>query len=172
MPDRQSPLAEHLPSAAHGVQIPPPQSRSVSFPFFTPSTHVAGWQTVPASLAIPPPSPIGNAEQTPLAQSAALLQVLPGEHIPHPAPPQSMSVSVPFLSPSAHVAAWQTLAVHTLSMQSAPTLHVRLVGHGAQLPPQSLSVSSPFFTPSRHVGVRHSPFMHTPSLQSVALPHF
>jgi hypothetical protein len=42
---------------------------------------------------------------TPLWQSDAKLHILPATHLPQLAPPQSTSVSVPFLTVSAHVGA-------------------------------------------------------------------
>jgi hypothetical protein len=62
-----------------------------------------------------------------------------------------MSVSVPLLTPSLLVGAWQTLPVHTLLVQSrGPAAHALPTAHaGAPFPPpQSRSVSVPFFTPS------------------------
>src|SRR5689334_17699859 len=61
-------------------------------------------------------------------------------------PPQSTSVSLPFLTPS----------VQTPFEQSAPTVQTLLSAHLLQVPPpQSTSVSAPFFMPSRQVPGTH-----------------
>jgi hypothetical protein len=39
-------------SGGHGWQVPPPQSRSVSAPFFTPSAHVAATHVPVAQLPL------------------------------------------------------------------------------------------------------------------------
>jgi len=117
---------------------------------------VAGWHTVLMQFA--------------LVQSVETMQPLPSAHFlpwpSHVAPPQSMSVSVPFFWPSVHVGAWQVV-LHTLLVQSAPLPHVLPV---AQLPPQvapqSTSDSVPFFTVSLHVGVLQMPPVQTPLVQS------
>ena len=77
-----------------------------------PSLHAGAWQTV--------------AMQTPLAQSAATRQLRLSTHLPQSLP-QSMSVSLPFLTVSLHVAAAHTFAVHTPLPQSAHTI-VRCTG--------------------------------------------
>ena len=82
---RQSPLvAADLAVEAPGRSAPP-QSRSVSSPFFTPSSH-AGAAHVPS--------------QTPLTQSAPIAQTAPFAHGPQ-SPPQSTAVSLPSSAPSA-----------------------------------------------------------------------
>jgi hypothetical protein len=64
------------------VQAAPPQSTSVSVPFFTPSVQA------------------GNAQieflHTPLEQSEPIAQPAPSTHTAHVPPPQSTSVSSPF----------------------------------------------------------------------------
>jgi hypothetical protein len=77
--------------APHLGHVPPPQSTSVSAPFFTTSEQLGAWQML--------------LMHTPLWQSVATLHVLPAAHLPQLAPPQSVSVSVPFLTLSAHVGA-------------------------------------------------------------------
>jgi hypothetical protein len=52
-------------------------------------------------------------EQTPLEQSLGAPQALPSAHVGHVPPPQSVSDSSPFWTPSPQLAAWQTLDVHT-----------------------------------------------------------
>jgi hypothetical protein len=67
-PDAQSPGSAHARSAAHGRQPGPPQSTSVSSPFFTPSEHV-GDEQVPLS-----------SSHTPELQSAGDAHALPTPH--------------------------------------------------------------------------------------------
>jgi hypothetical protein len=93
----QTPLWQSAPTlhtlpAAHALQLPP-QSTSVSVPFFTVSVHVAAWHLS------------GEPEHTPLWQSDGTRHVLAFAHLPQLEPPQSMSVSVPFLTLSEHVGA-------------------------------------------------------------------
>jgi hypothetical protein len=77
--------------------------------------------------------------------------------ISHPlqvVPPQSTSVSDPFMTLSVQVESWHTLPVHTWLRQSSGTLHgFPAVQRGQVPPPQSTPVSTSFFTPSPHVGV-------------------
>ena len=89
----QTPLAQssgppHTFVSAHLAHVPPPQSMSVSAPFFTASPQVGAEQTPPL--------------QTPLTQSLARRQILPVPHLGQAPPPQSTSVSVPFFTPSEH----------------------------------------------------------------------
>jgi hypothetical protein len=66
------------------------------------SVQVAAWQM--------------ELVQTPLAgsaQSAPDAQPLPVAHFVAQVPPQSTSVSLPFLTVSVQLAFWQTLEVHT-----------------------------------------------------------
>jgi len=76
-PEVQSRATAHALLSGQGAQ-PPPQSRSVSVPFFTLSMQVGAWQVVPV--------------QTPETQSAAPPQPSPVAHLPQ-LPPQSTSVS-------------------------------------------------------------------------------
>jgi hypothetical protein len=80
----------HFCPAWHFLQ-PPPQSAALSVPFFTPSEHDGARQRPVAGL------------QTPLAQSEPAPQ---SRSVPQRAhakgPPQSMSVSCPFLTASLH----------------------------------------------------------------------
>ena len=87
--------------------------------------------------------------QLPLRQSPTLLQVCPAAHLGQTGPPQSVSVSPPFLMPSTQVglAGTQTLAAQAPLLQSEPTLQIHPFWHLPQaFPPQSTSVSVPFFT--------------------------
>jgi hypothetical protein len=79
----------------------PPQSTSVSLPFFEPSEHVAVWHLS------------GDPEHTVLVQSAGTPHSLPSAHLEHD-PPQSTSLSMPFLTVSEHVATEQRPVLHTL----------------------------------------------------------
>jgi hypothetical protein len=118
----------------------PPQSASVSVPFFTVSVHVAARHFfVPGS-------------QTALMQSSATAHVFVSAHLPHD-PPQSTSVSFSFLMVSAHVAATHLPPVHTALVQSVAAAQALPSRHFVvQEPPQSTSVSVPFFVASVHVG--------------------
>jgi hypothetical protein len=89
--------------SAHLVAQVPPQSTSVSVPFFAASVQVAAKHLF--------------AVHTELTQSAATAQDFVSAHLLAHVPPQSMSVSVPFLTASAHVGSTQTLE----SLQSKPT---------------------------------------------------
>jgi hypothetical protein len=81
-------------------------------------------------------------------------------------PPQSVSTSPSFITPSMHEAAWQNVAVQTPAAQSAGSLQWSPVLQGEQVPPQSASVSAPFITVSSQRGARHKLFAQTPSMQS------
>jgi hypothetical protein len=88
----QSPFAmQFLPFPQVG-QTPPPQSTSVSEPSRMPSAQVAGAHTVVEVL------------HTVLMQSLLARQCLPSAHAVHQAPPQSVSVSSQFFTPSKQVA--------------------------------------------------------------------
>src|SRR5215510_1428488 len=85
-----------------------------------------------------------------LVQSAGELQPFVGSHFAHDVPPQSMSLSSPFLTESLQVAATHTEPTHELDRQSAPALQPLVSPHAGQAPPQSTSVSLPFLRPSSH----------------------
>jgi hypothetical protein len=70
-----------------------------------PSALVSPLAPPSAGVVEPSPTISGAAEQTALAQSLPLLQLLPDPHPAHPGPPQSVSVSVPLRRPSAQLAA-------------------------------------------------------------------
>jgi hypothetical protein len=137
--------------------LAPPQSTSVSKPFFTLSLH--------AGTAHCPPV------HTPLVQSLALVQNFVSAHLFVQLPPQSKSVSLPFFTPSEQVAVAQMLAVQTPLEQSlaaeqpAPAAQVL---PGAQVPPQSTPVSVPFLTKSEQVGALQTLEVQTPLTQSPA----
>src|SRR5260221_185474 len=139
----------------HVAPQTPPQSMSDSVRFKTPSEQVAASQ-----------NPL---VQTRLAQSAAAPHFLPSTHVAHPeaGPPQSLSDSVPFNTPSAHVGSWQTKFVHTVLAQSAGTLHTFIAAQSAHVPPpQSVSVSVPFLIKSLQVAPAHLPPLHESVVQS------
>jgi hypothetical protein len=93
------------------------------------------------------------ATQSPLVQSEFTLHppvTAQGEQL---GPPQSMSVSLPFLMRSSQRGTAQTLLVHRPLTQSRSAAQPALLGQGAQLgPPQSTSVSPLFELPSKHEG--------------------
>src|SRR4051812_5811353 len=101
----QSPGPSHSCPVVHFLQVPP-QSMSVSAPFLTPSVQLGTWHTPPPHRA--------------LAQSKGMEQALPLPHfcVGAQPPPQSTSVSVPFLMPSEHDGAWQDPVMHTALAQS------------------------------------------------------
>jgi hypothetical protein len=137
LPERQALPMPHLP------QMAPPQSTSVSEPFFVLSVHdpVAATQTLPLQLLD--------------RQSELVPQLLPSPHLPQVEPPQSTSVSVPSFVPFEHEAGGcvHTLFEHNAVVQSAAPRQLLPVLHlGQEAPPQSTSVSVPFFTLSVQVG--------------------
>jgi hypothetical protein len=105
-------------------------------------------------------------------QSKSLPQDLPAAHAPHVPPPQSTSVSAPFLTESEQPGTWHTFPVHTPDVQSALMRQDFTLAHAAHVPPpQSMSVSSPFFTESEQLGAWHTFPVHTPDAQSPATVH-
>ncbi len=162
MPNTQIPVQSALRlqdfPLAHVPHVPPPQSTSVSAPFFTLSEQLGAWQTLPV--------------HTPDVQSALMRQDLTLAHAPHVPPPQSTSVSSPFFTLSEQLGAWQTLPVHTADAQSPAAAHACVATHVPHVPPpQSTSVSSPFFTLSEQLGAWQAFPVHTPDVQSPATEH-
>jgi hypothetical protein len=105
-------------------------------------------------------------------QSASSAHPAPGPQGGHAAPPQSLSVSAPFLTESSHAGAWHAPAVHTPLEQSAARAHASPSSHGAQSgPPQSMSVSLPFLTLSMHAAGTQVVDEHTPLAQSEGARH-
>src|SRR3569623_552736 len=157
------------------AQVPlPPQSMPVSPPFFTPSLQVGAAHR--------------PAVHTPLAQLAPLVpHICPTAHswlvgAAAQVPPQSTSLSLPFLTVSLQLAGVQVpFAPHRpftqspATVQPLPSPHFLFVGDAAQEPPQSVPVSVPFFTPSLQVGAAQAPLAHPPLAQMapapVPLPH-
>jgi hypothetical protein len=104
-----------LPSAHFlaGAQLPP-QSMYVSFWFWTLSLHVGAWHTFVVHTLLVQSLPFGFKHALPSAQ------------VGQEAPPQSTSVSVPFLTlsrPPVHFGTWQMPPVQTPLVQSAATPH-------------------------------------------------
>jgi len=97
VPPTQSLSTLHIFPAAHLGQAPP-QSTSVSVPFFTVSVHVGA-----AHDFVPP-------LHTPVVQSAPELHFLFTPHVGPQTPPQSISDSVEFMDPSKQLT--QTLFAH------------------------------------------------------------
>jgi hypothetical protein len=150
----QSPATLQILPPAQAGHVPPPQSLSVSAPFWTLSVHVAAWHAPPT--------------QTPLAQSVGPPQPPPVLHLLQVPPPQSVPVSAPFLTLSVQVGAWQRPPVQTPLVQSVGPAQPRPVPHLPQdpPPPQSTPVSTPFLTPSAQVGAWQTLAVQTPLAQS------
>src|SRR5262245_4892323 len=118
--------------SSHVGHTPPPQSSSVSSPFLVLSEHVACWQV------------FGIPLQTWLMQSVFIEHILVSIHGPQSIPPQSWSVSFPFLTMSPHWAETQALAWHTPDIHWLPVLHsthlpaLGPAGSAQNVPPLSL----------------------------------
>lgn len=137
--------------------IPLGIARSPSAPLPRPQTGV--W-----------PSGTGDP-QVKMPQSLSATQVLPTAQAPQ-LPPQSTSLSSPFLIPSVQVGAAQTPLAQLAEAQSAVTLQAALGAHFIQAPPQSLSVSLPSRIPSVQVGAMQTPAGQTrPDWQSFPFWH-
>jgi hypothetical protein len=106
-----------------------------------------------------------------LTQSLATEHALPEPHFAQLAPPQSMSVSVPFLTASVHVAVRQTDEVHTPLTQSLGPAQTLPAAHFGHEPPQSASVSVPFLTASTQLGAWQISPAHTLLAQSLGTKH-
>src|SRR5262249_27021698 len=86
-------------------------------------------------------------------------------------PPQSVSVSVPFITLSKQDATRHSPLAQTPLEQSVAVLHVLPGPHLPQVaPPQSGAVSSPFCTRSVHDGSSQAPSVQTLVAQSPAFP--
>jgi hypothetical protein len=137
----QSAAPAHSLPFAHFGQLEP-QSTSVSVWFRTLSEQVAVRQSPPVHTPLLQSPPATHARfvsqrgQVPLA------------------PPQSMSVSSPFLTTSEHVGIWQREPEHTPLTQSVALPHALPAPHVApHTPPQSTSDSVRFKTLSEQVAV-------------------
>jgi hypothetical protein len=107
--------------------------------------------------------------QTPETQSAATAQAPPRPHGSH-GPPQSTSVSVPFLLESEQVGTTHLSLVHTFEMQSVSSLQPFVSSHGPQRNPQSTSVSRPFWMLSPQFLSRQISSLQMPEVQSRSSP--
>jgi hypothetical protein len=84
-------------------------------------------------------------QASPLTQSEPTMQAFPVAHAAQVPPPQSTSVSLPFLTPSEQVGTRQTPPEQTLLEQSEEMRQTLPLAQAAQVPPpQSTSVSLPF----------------------------
>jgi hypothetical protein len=134
----QSDATRQLLPGVQPAQVPP-QSTSVSLPFWTRSLQ-PGWVQTPD-------------EQNVVTQSAPVRHVCPSAQTAHVPPPQSTSVSAPFSTLSLHVEAWHTLAVQTPLVQSPPTSQAAPGRQSGQdVPPQSTSLSLPLRMVSVQLG--------------------
>jgi hypothetical protein len=145
---------EHFAPTAHLAGQLPPQSVSVSVPFFTVSLQVGAWQVQGGD---------GHTlfgPQTPLIQSLPVLQFLPSAQVAPQQPPQLQSVSQASFGHAGLVTqlatATQTPAGQLPLAQSVSAAHFSPSAHFLPcatqvVPPQSTSVSEPFFTPSPQV---------------------
>ena len=147
----QAPVAEAPPRLARGAGVLATMAWSLRMRYYA-------WRHQGDSLAdIRMFVLYHDPEHTPVVQSAGLPHPCPDTQSGH-GPPQSTSVSLPFLTPSLHEEALHVFVPgsHTASMQSVPTRQARLVMHLPQAaPPQSMSVSLPFLTPSPHCAGAH-----------------
>lgn len=132
--------------AAHLVEHEPPQSVSVSAPFLTRSVQIGAMHFPEVQ------TPLTQSEATlhALAVAQAVAQVEPVAKTP----PQSTSVSVPFLTLSGHLGATHLRLVHTPEAQSVARVQALVVAQREQLvdPPQSTSLSPWFFVTSEQDG--------------------
>ncbi|WP_248354746.1 hypothetical protein [Anaeromyxobacter oryzae] len=162
------------------VQVPraPPASHRVQVPVQavlqqTPSTQKPLAQAPGAAQA----SPSGAAQtlplQAPLAQSPLEAQVLAVPQRGQVVPPQSTSVSVPFLTASAQLGDWHEPDAQTPLEQSRPRTQALPSAHAGQAPPpQSTPVSAPSRIPSTQVGVVQTFARQSPPAQSVPVRHW
>jgi hypothetical protein len=139
---------------ASGLHTPEPSHSSPAFGHAgCPGTPIAWFVHVPrrpgiahdAHDALQSVEQQTPSEQVPAAQSPAAAQSFPRLHGLQD-PPQSTSLSSPFLMPSSH--ATHTPPTHLLETQSVPEPQLFPFAHFAQDPPQSTSLSSPFVRPS------------------------
>src|SRR4051812_1339346 len=135
----QSALAEQCSLGAQPGQNLPPQSRSDSAPFLTPSQQVAAWHTSPPSGA---PAPASSA----VVASTVLASTSPASDAVPPSPdPVAVGLQVLPGATTAFVA-------HTLLWQSFSAVQVLPAVQGAHpAPPQSSAVSVPLSVPSLQV---------------------
>jgi hypothetical protein len=177
IPDTHTPLWQsvgtpHFCEVGHFLpsetQVVPPQSWSVSLPFFTPSEQVGAWHLPDV--------------QTPLTQSEGPLQFWLVAQVAPQQPPQLQSVSQASFGQAGMVpqvlTETQNPPAQLPLVQSVPNWHFWPFAHSVaqqptvQLPlPQSTSVSEPFCCPSGQAGARQMPPAHTLLAQSVPTAH-
>ncbi len=126
--ETQSSASPQPSSVSHVEPHSPPQSSSVSEPFWVPSVHEGGWQT--------------SIRQTVEVQSVVSRHESPSSHGPQVSPPQSTSDSLPLWMPSRQVAAVHEPSPQASDRQSSPSSQPSPSSHGPhEGPPQSTSVS-------------------------------
>jgi hypothetical protein len=156
----QSPLPVHAcPFGQRSQVVEPPQSMPDSPWFETASLQVGARQRPPM--------------HTLLTQSVPLLQVWLSSHFVLQLPPQSTSVSLPFLTESLQVATWQMRFTQRPLWQSVAVRHAwPWMQLGPQSsPPQSRSDSSPLTAPSSQLGATQRPSLQTSLRQSALTSH-
>ncbi len=133
--DTQSASIWHLRPVLQGLQVPPPQSVSVSRPSFFWSKHV-----LEAHLPV-------TLSHALVVQSELRVHPLPTPQAEQVPPPQSTSVSLPSCALSEHWVESHTCATASQAWltQSLSTRHFWFTAHfaGQTPPPQSTSVSVP-----------------------------
>src|SRR5262249_20608833 len=103
--------------------------------------------------------------QTPLLQSPPPWQPLPLSHGPHLPPPQSTSVSPPFVLPSLHVAGTHTwLPVSQTGFDGSPQSESMKHWTHLPAPSQSLPPASMHGAPIAEGCVPHLPPLHVASM--------
>src|SRR3569623_794995 len=152
-PPVHSAATPHFFPLAHFGQLPP-QFRSVSVTFWTASVHDGAAHVL---VVVPLHTPDWQSPATP-----SVRHFLPLPHLPHIAPPQSTSVSLPSVMLSMHVAAAQPPPAQPVPV--AHSLPGRQGGHSG--PPQSTSVSVWFRAVSMQVGAAQVPRVQTRLVQS------
>jgi hypothetical protein len=96
-------------------------------------------------------------EQLSSSQSLPTLHPAPSAHFGQPSPPQSLSVSVPFFTPSLQLGSAHFPPLQVMLAQSFDTLQALPIPHRfMQLPPQSTSDSVPSRAPLLHAAAAAS----------------
>jgi hypothetical protein len=157
----QSPFVEQPWFTAHFVAQGPPQSLSVSVPFFRASLQVGAVQV--------------SFEQTPLLQSVMSRHFfVSSQRFGQPAP-QSTSPSVPLRMPSEQLGSAQRPSLQFWLSQPRFSVHTWPALQRLQTPagsPQSLSTSPWFLMPSEQDAEVHVPPLQTVLSQSLFASHF
>jgi len=109
--------------------------------------------------------------QTPLVQSLPAMQLCPSAHFMQVGPPQSTSVSVPFLTPSKQVAARQMLLMQTLLWQAFPEQQgCPALPHCVHVPPKQTKVVVPQALPEQQGCPAPPHATHVPAEQTELVP--